>query len=136
MLIYLGFPFETIYPQSLRSDLMARILSFFGNVTSAGEPESIPNEFRLFQNYPNPFNPSTSISYHLPARQAGLPAISFVTLKVFDILGREVAVLVNKMESPGRYVVSWDAGPYPSGVYFYRLESDGTVKTKKMTVLK
>lgn len=74
----------------------------------------IPVKFDLNQNYPNPFNPSTIIRYQIPKEQ-------FVSLKVFDITGKEIETLVNEKQSPGTYEVKWDASNYSSGVYFYRL---------------
>ena len=93
-----------------------------------------PTVFRLDQNYPNPFNPSTMISYQLSA-------VSYVTLKVFDVLGREVTTLVNEVKNPGNYEVKFDGSRFASGVYFYRLEAtskDGHdfVSTKKLMVIK
>ena len=81
------------------------------------------------QNYPNPFNPSTSISYQLPQQ-------SHVTLKVFDVLGREVATLVNEAKQPGTNTVQFNASGLTSGVYFYRLQAGGFSKTRKLIVLK
>ena len=75
-----------------------------------------PTEFVLFQNYPNPFNPRTVIGYSLSVN-------SLVSLNMYDVLGREVASLVNRKQQPGRYTVSWDAKDVPSGVYFCRLEA-------------
>jgi hypothetical protein len=85
----------------------------------------IPDRFDLEQNYPNPFNPSTAISYQLAAN-------SRVSLKVFDLLGREVAVLVNEDQLAGTYRAMWDAARLPSGVYFYRLTAGEYVQTRKM----
>lgn len=93
----------------------------------------LPSSFSLQQNYPNPFNPTTAISYQLSA-------ISFVTLKVFDVLGRETATLVNEVRPAGTYTVRWDAPALPSGVYFYRLEAKSStqnfVETRKMILLR
>ncbi len=89
----------------------------------------IPGEVALSQNYPNPFNPSTIIRYDLPKA-------SHVTLKVFNSLGEEVAVLVNNLVEPGSHSVAWKAQGMSSGVYFYRLEAAGTTLTRKMTFLK
>jgi len=96
---------------------------------SAGMNQDTPTEFNLLQNYPNPFNPSTAISFQLSAS-------SFVTLKVFDILGREVAMLVNETRQPGVYTVRWDASPFPSGVYLYSLKAGDLVNTRKMLLVK
>lgn len=87
-------------------------------------------EFSLNQNYPNPFNPTTQISYQIAEN-------SDVTLKVFDITGREKATLVNTRQTAGKYTVYFDASSLPSGVYFYRLATlDGFVKTKRMMLVK
>jgi hypothetical protein len=100
----------------------------YGTV-SAQENELVPEFIRLFQNYPNPFNPSTRIEYQLPRKE-------FVTLKVYDVLGREVAVLVNEVQSPGTHSVEFSATGLASGVYFYRLESGGFVETKRLVLLR
>jgi Secretion system C-terminal sorting domain len=89
----------------------------------------VPKMFALSQNYPNPFNPSTVISYQLPVN-------SHVVLKVYDILGREVATLVNEREQAGTHGVKFDGANLPSGVYFYRLATQGFVRTMKMILLK
>jgi minor extracellular serine protease Vpr len=106
--------------------------------------ESTPQEFRLMQNYPNPFNPATRIGYSvgvvgLPAGQAGGQSSvvsSHVRLAVYDMLGREVAVLVNERKQPGTYTVTWNAARVASGVYFYRLAANGYLQSKKMVLLK
>jgi len=83
---------------------------------------SVPDQFILFQNYPNPFNPNTVISYQLASR-SGLPVSSFANIKVYDILGNEIATLVNEKQNAGSYSVEFDASNYPSGVYYYKLEA-------------
>jgi hypothetical protein len=97
------------------------------------EPYATADNFELFQNYPNPFNPSTVISYQVPVS-------SNVVLKVYDILGNEVATLVDEEKPAGRYEVEFKPASslkYPaSGVYFYRLQSGSYVETKKMLLLK
>jgi hypothetical protein len=87
------------------------------------------DKFSLSQNYPNPFNPSTNIKYQLANTK-------YVTLKIFDILGKEIATLVNEKQSPGTYEVSWEGSAYPSGVYFYKLISGDFTETKKMLMIK
>ena len=89
----------------------------------------IPTEFSLNQNYPNPFNPITTIKY-------GLPEESNVTLKIFNILGREVATLVNEHQGAGYHQISWDANVYSSGIYFYRIQSGNFLKIRKMILMK
>ena len=101
-------------------------------VTSVEElTGTTPDRFALEQNYPNPFNPSTRIRFQLP-RQAE------VTMRVFNILGEEVATMLNgEMLQPGAYQIPFSASGLPSGTYFYRLStSAGTVETKKMLLLK
>lgn len=92
-----------------------------------GKP--VPNEFRLSQNFPNPFNPSTAIRYQLSA-------VSHVTLRVYDVLGRAVATLVNGVKQPGSYEVSFDGSGLPSGVYFCKLDAGGYHQTRKLLLLK
>lgn len=101
-----------------------------GEVTSAEEAVSdLPEEVKLNQNYPNPFNPVTTISFALPER-------SDVKLSVYDVTGRQVATLVNEERSAGMHEISWDASNVASGTYMYRLEADGQVQTKTMTLIK
>lgn len=95
----------------------------------------IPLEFKLFQNYPNPFNPSTKIKFDVPL-DSRLRGNDKVTLKVFDVLGREIAVLVNEMLKAGTYETEWDGTKYPSGVYFYKLITSDYTETRKMVLVK
>ena len=88
-----------------------------------------PEDFTLYQNYPNPFNPVTNLGF-------GISELGFVTLKVYDVLGNEVAVLVNENKAPGYYNIQFDGSNLSSGVYYYRLESKGFVQTKRMMLLK
>jgi hypothetical protein len=89
----------------------------------------IPSSFALHQNYPNPFNPTTKISFQFPV-------VSFSSLKIFDITGKEIATLVNETLKPGTYEAIFNGSQLPSGVYFYRLTADGYVETKKMLMIK
>ncbi len=104
--------------------------------------KQIPAEFKLEQNYPNPFNPTTTIQYSIstplnpPFARRGNTKGIFVSLKVFDILGREVAVLVNKRQLPGKYSVTFNASSLPSGVYFYSIQVGSFHKTEKSVLLK
>ncbi len=93
------------------------------------EDEGLPRGFRLDQNYPNPFNPMTTLQFAIPQR-------AHVTLRVFDLLGREVSTLVDKALGPGAYKVVFDAEDLPSGVYLYRLTAGAFTETKAMTLLK
>lgn len=102
-----------------------------------GRTTGIPTDFNLYQNYPNPFNPVTTIHYDLPKT-------SFVTLRMYNVLGQVVATLVNEEKNPGAYSVNWDAGRLSSGVYYYRLEAHQTsggqagtfVNTRKLLLVK
>jgi hypothetical protein len=89
----------------------------------------VPRDFSLYQNYPNPFNPNTIIRFQITNYK-------FTSLKVYDILGREIAILVNQQLQPGTYEISWDASNYPSGVYLFELSSDDFKVTKKMVLVK
>jgi hypothetical protein len=101
-----------------------------GIATSINQnPQSPPAGFSLSQNYPNPFNPSTTISYTLPASE-------LVILKLYDVAGREVRTLINRIESTGNHFVNLDASGLASGVYFYQLQSGGMVQAKKLVVIK
>jgi photosystem II stability/assembly factor-like uncharacterized protein len=89
----------------------------------------MPTEFSLEQNYPNPFNPTTTIKYQIPE-------LSFVTIKVYDVLGNDIATLFNEEKSFGSYEVEFYATTLPSGIYFYRLQAGSFVETKKMVLMK
>ena len=96
----------------------------------------IPKEYALTQNYPNPFNPLTQINYQIPE-------LSFVTLKVYDVLGNEITTLIDEEKSIGNYEVEFDATSLPSGIYFYRLQAvpigrqaGSFTETKKMILIK
>ena len=93
------------------------------------ESNKIPTEYLLSQNYPNPFNPTTKISYAIPQN-------AFVELKVFNLLGQEIATLVNQEKYAGVYEVNYDASNLPSGIYFYRMKAGEYVQTRKMILLK
>ncbi|NIV14364.1 MAG: T9SS type A sorting domain-containing protein [Aliifodinibius sp.] len=88
-----------------------------------------PTDFRLEQNYPNPFNATTTISF-------ALPVLTHVKLSIFDLLGREVVVLVNEKLNAGTYHVNWQAPEFSTSVYFYRLETEHTAQTKRLILLK
>ena len=94
----------------------------------------VPERFALYQNYPNPFNPTTKIHFSIPPVRAQY--IEPVQLKIYDILGREIATLVNEQLQPGMYEVDWNAENYPSGVYFYILNAGNYKQTMKMVLLK
>jgi surface protein len=97
--------------------------------SSIDQNENIPIKYSLSQNYPNPFNPTTSIEYSVPSKE-------YVTLKVYDIQGREVATLVNEPKEAGKYTVNFDAAKLASGLYIYKLKCGNQVSSKKMLLIK
>ena len=103
---------------------------------NAGNPIGIiqlntetPDKYSIKQNFPNPFNPSTNMQFSLPKS-------SFVTLKVYDNIGQEVALLINQNMSSGNYEYKFDAGTLGSGIYYYRISANGFTETKKMILIK
>ena len=114
-----------------------RIGKTWADVTSAVKPTHVaedkdgpsPREFCLEQNYPNPFNPTTNIRFSVEATKD-------VTLKVMDVLGREIATLVDQTLAPGMYTVKWDASSFPSGVYFYTVRAGAQFATQRMMLTK
>lgn len=131
------------YPQSLFIDSQNghvwvadfdnhRIVRFdVSTLTMASEKHAslLPEKYELDQNFPNPFNPATQIKFTLPLR-------GFTSLKIFDLLGKEVATLLSQSHESGSYTVSFDASRLRSGVYFYTLRSGTFVQTKRMVFLK
>jgi photosystem II stability/assembly factor-like uncharacterized protein len=109
-------------------DYGTMIRSAFGEV-GVKDKNEIPVTFKINQNYPNPFNPDTKISF-------SIPQASFITLKVYDILGKEVAILVNKEKPAGVYEVEFNGADLPSGIYFYQFKSGTYTETKKMVLMK
>ncbi|MCH8033327.1 MAG: T9SS type A sorting domain-containing protein [Bacteroidetes bacterium] len=98
-------------------------------VVSIEDDPPINKDFYLSQNYPNPFNPTTNISYSISQR-------SFVTLKIYDVLGNEITTLINKEMQSGSYEVEFDASNLPSGIYFYQIRAGAFVDTKKLVLMK
>ena len=115
------------------SGLAGKDLSEKGKIelypTAIKNGNSSPARFSLEQNFPNPFNPSTVIHYEIPNG-------AFVTLKVFDVLGKEVKTLINKFQNKGKYVIDFNASKLTSGIYFYSLHSGNYISTKKMILLR
>lgn len=107
-------------------------VGFGSDVVTAIEriSDQVPETFQLFQNYPNPFNPSTSISFSVPSQMR-------LSLKIYNMLGQEIAALLDEVGQAGSFTLTFDASSLPSGVYFYRLLGEhGLVRTQKMTLLK
>ncbi len=101
----------------------------FVNEGQLPDDNNLSDSFFLFQNYPNPFNPETTIKFHLAE-------FGFISLKVFDVLGREVSTLMSEEKRAGEYKISFNASALPSGVYFYQLRKDNHIKSKKMLLLR
>jgi len=114
-----GFSSESFYSHENQTN----------SIEASNGDELLPMSFQLFQNYPNPFNPKTIINYELRIT-------SYVSLKVYDGLGKEVETLVNKELNPGSYEVDFDGGNYPSGIYFYTLTAGDYKETKQMLLIK
>jgi len=146
-LVFFDFPYESIDNNSGRYDtrdtVMFNILNFFGKMMTEVSDEVdnnlLPVGFSLEQNYPNPFNPTTTIKYTV--QNNGGSFSDRITLKVFNILGREVRTLVDEIQPPGNYSVQWDGADcddnrVASGIYFYRLTCDNKSISKKMILLK
>ena len=132
---YTSCPFIDMWNIDYRCSDSTRVITINATsgevVTSVKESDNqtLPKRFELYQSYPNPFNPSTIISFSLSAR-------SFVSLKVFDLIGKEVTSIVSEELSAGKYMRQWSANGMPSGVYFYRLQAGSFIETKKFVLLK
>ncbi|MCL5029493.1 MAG: T9SS type A sorting domain-containing protein [Bacteroidetes bacterium] len=118
-------------PSAILVDLIEIVKVSHPTSVAKNNDKNRTHTFELLQNYPNPFNPSTTISYQLST-------VSKVSLKVYDVLGREVAALVNEVQSAGEHSTQFEVGnrQIPSGVYFYQLKSGEYISTKKMIILK
>lgn len=131
-----GFEMALVYstnggnpaPTALGSFLMDRLELIYPS-SVINEDTKAPNEFALEQNYPNPFNPSTKIYYTIGSNQ-------FVQLKIYDLLGKEIATLVNEYRDAGSYNINFDASNLTSGIYLYKLQAGDFVQTKKMLLMK
>lgn len=116
-----------IYAGTEGHSLWRRPLSDFVGINNIST--EIPLSYSLCQNYPNPFNPSTNIRYQVKNKE-------IVKISVFDMLGKEIETLVNEKQSPGTYEVSWNGSAYPSGVYYYKINSGDYSETRKMVLIK
>ncbi|MFA4922879.1 MAG: alpha/beta hydrolase fold domain-containing protein [Ignavibacteriaceae bacterium] len=127
-----GFRPDAQQQQEMLAFLNAHLTGCGSTGVDDGEKSEAPYRFGLLQNYPNPFNPGTVISWQLSRKLSG----SYVTLKVYNVLGVEVAVLVNEKKEPGTYSVNFSGANLASGTYFYRLQAGAFVQTKKFVLLK
>jgi len=129
-LVNMGVPFETIFPDSRRNELMSKIFDFFeGKISGMGKAALRPRALTLEQNYPNPFNPATQIDFSLPVGAK-------TTLTVYNILGQKVRVLVNRMLAAGEYHITFSAKSLASGMYVYELRSGKKILKRRMLLLK
>ncbi|HZW40027.1 MAG TPA: YCF48-related protein [Ignavibacteriaceae bacterium] len=118
-----------IFVVGLKGSIIANKTFVVPTILFSDDLSGSPKEYSLEQNYPNPFNPTTSIKYSIPSQQN-------VEIKVFDVLGNQVAVLVNEVKPAGSYEVKWDANGFSSGLYFYQFKLDSYSETRKMILLK
>lgn len=128
--VYFAFSFEQVPTEEERDTLMNRTMNWLlDGLTSVGNNNLVVRTFNLEQNYPNPFNPSTTITYSVASEE-------HVSLKIYDIMGGEVAELVNEDQAAGTYSLDFDASSLASGMYFYKISAGNFVSTKKMVLLK
>ena len=122
--------YDSLIANQYYQDFVKRLTDAGGSIGINTISEVVPMNFNLTQNYPNPFNPSTKITFDVAKS-------SNVKISVFDVLGREVSVLVDRQINAGQYSTEWNAAGYPSGMYFYVLNVNGeNVNTKKMVLKK
>lgn len=134
-LVYLSFPFETVSSFDERIEFLGSLFNYFGLTTDLdSETNFIPNQFALEQNYPNPFNPATTISYSVP--NTGKATDHKVRLVIYNVLGQEVAVLIDREQKPGSYQAVFNASVLSSGPYFARLTVNDISKTISMMLIK
>ncbi|MGD8782703.1 MAG: T9SS type A sorting domain-containing protein [Ignavibacteria bacterium] len=118
-----------IYAGTSNHGLWKRTISELVTSVATHRGKDLSKYFRLYQNYPNPFNPTTKIDFEISSR-------SFITLKIYDVLGKEISTLVEEELSPGHYSKNWDAKMFSSGIYLYTLKSDNFEETKKLLLIK
>src|SRR5690606_5372194 len=127
-----NYSFVDENPETGKSYYRLKQIDFDGTYTYSNIAEVdfvLPVQYSLEQNYPNPFNPVTSIKYAISDKQ-------FVQLKIFDVIGNEVATLVDREQPAGNYEIVFDASGFSSGVYFYKITAGNFIETKKMVLLK
>lgn len=129
LVLAIGINDTYIFASGVAEGLWRRPLSELVTMLPVENTTELPKEFALYQNYPNPFNPSTTLSFVICH-------LSFITLKVYDVLGREVTTLVNEEKPAGTYEIKWNATNLPSGVYFYKIQAGSFIETKKMILVK
>lgn len=125
---------DTVYALSFIDGLFSFWADLFTSIEEEPISNQIPVDFKLSQNYPNPFNPTTKIKYAIPFTMSQNPVP--VKLKIYNIMGQEIATLVNEIKSPGEYEVEFNAKGLSSGIYFYKIEAGKFIDVKKMMILK
>lgn len=125
----LGSPWENVTLFDFSGELLSSISVFDSIASGIPSSSNMDYSYKLYQNYPNPFNPKTTISFSIPEQ-------SFVTLKIFDVLGNSVARLINEEKPAGNFKIEFNGDNLPSGVYFYRIQSGNFTETKKLILLK
>ncbi len=129
-IVYLSFPLETVSSLTQRTDFMKSLLMYFDIISGIDEHKAFtPKKFSLSQNYPNPFNPETHFRVNVPQSKR-------VKIKIFDLLGREVKLITNKVYMPGEYKFTWNANGYASGFYLAELQAGKTRIIRKILLLK
>ncbi len=129
-LVYIGFPFETIYPESKRFEVMNRVMDYFDDLnTLEADFVKPPSDYFLYPNYPNPFNQTTVIRYRLPEA-------ADVRVSIYNMRGQEVRTLLHTRQPSGHHVLTWNAGNTASGLYICKLEANGNILYRKITLLK
>jgi hypothetical protein len=124
-------PTSKQYSRNLGTGNGVELIQIINNTQTGIEHNrsDITGTFTLFANYPNPFNPSTKICYSISQN-------TFITLKIFDLHGREIVTLINGKKTPGNYEVTFNAGNLSSGIYFYQLKTENYIQSKKMILLR
>ena len=135
---YYSYSDENVVPGKYQYRL--KQIDFDGSFEYSNEIEveiGLPDEFALYQNYPNPFNPTTKIKYSIPSVEMhGGASVQNISLKVYDVLGNEIATLVNEEKAPGEYEVEFDGSKLGSGVYIYKLTAGSFSAAKKLVLIK
>ena len=120
---------STLFAGALDGEIWQRPLSEVVTAVNEKYKGNVVNNFKLNQNYPNPFNPTTTISYQIPHNE-------FVTIRIYDALGREVQTLLNENKNAGSYNISFNGVNLSSGIYFYQLKAGNYISIKKMVLMK
>jgi hypothetical protein len=121
--------YDSLVANQYYQDFSKRLTDAGGTLDINRIGNEVPALYSLEQNYPNPFNPKTNIRYSIPEN-------SFVTLKIFDLLGREIKTLVNQNQISGKYSITFDMSGYASGLYLYKIQAGNFSDTRKMILIK